>query len=74
VDISHNTTGSGGGVSLEEEIVEIDAQDDTDGNANGDSASENLVVNADVTLNEVNNVNYFNFRLSTYISYHFVIG
>ncbi|KAL0840558.1 hypothetical protein ABMA28_015775 [Loxostege sticticalis] len=51
VETSHNN--SSGGVSLEEEIVEIDAPDETDANITGEDNNDTAVVNADVGLNEV---------------------
>lgn len=50
VETSHNN--SSGGVSLEEEIVEIDAPDETDANITGEDNNDTAVVNADVGLNE----------------------
>lgn len=50
METSHNN--SSGGVSLEEEIVEIDAPDETDANITGEDNNDTAVVNADVGLNE----------------------
>ncbi|CAG9785208.1 unnamed protein product [Diatraea saccharalis] len=50
LDTPNNATG---GMSLEEEIVEIDAQDEADGNNAIENTTQNNVVNADVELNQV---------------------